>query len=42
MSEIHAKHTKSHGEKNFTNLMDLSDVNAKDAHLENFLLTRLV
>jgi hypothetical protein len=40
MSEIHVNHIKSHIEKDFKNLIDLSDVNAKGANLENFFLTR--
>lgn len=40
MSEIHVNHIKTHIEKEFKDLIDLSDVNAKGENLENFFLTR--
>jgi hypothetical protein len=40
MSQLHVNHIKSQVESDYTNLIDLSDTNAKDKQLENFFLTR--
>lgn len=40
MSELHVKHIKAHIEKEFHNLIDLSDINAQGSQRENFFLTR--